>query len=108
AFEAADPTTRNAEMSPAERTADPTVIDAPTDVETGGAATAAEGERPRRGFPSPLTIITIVLVLVWLVALFIPSGEYELDESGRPIPGSYEEVDRPLDFGESVEDLWLS
>src|SRR5690606_1062059 len=66
------------------------------------------GEERKRRFPSPLTILTIVLVAVWLVALVIPSGEYDFDEAGRPIPGSYEEVDRPLDFGESVEDLWLS
>ena len=32
----------------------------------------------------------IVLLVVWIAAFFIPSGVYEFDESGSPIPGSYQ------------------
>jgi hypothetical protein len=55
-----------------------------------------------------LTILVIVILAVWVLTLLIPSGEYQLDESGAPIPGSFQEVDSPLDFGERVEDLALS
>ncbi len=59
-----------------------------------------------RGFPSPLTILLLVLVGVWLLALIIPSGQYELSpETGAPIPGSFHEVPSPFTFGESVSDL---
>ena len=45
---------------------------------------------PRRqaGFPAPITILTLVLVLS-LLTFFIPSGQYQLDASGSPIPGSF-------------------
>src|SRR5690606_5198363 len=45
---------------------------------------------------------------VWALTLVLPSGEYELDESGAPVAGSFEEVPSPLDFGESVQDLLFS
>jgi uncharacterized ion transporter superfamily protein YfcC len=69
---------------------------------------SAAGAKRKRGFPSPLTILLLVILGVWLLALLIPSGVYQHDESGAPIPSSYHEIDSPLDFGERVEDLVLS
>jgi len=66
---------------------------------------AAEAEPSKKAFPSPLTILTLILVLVWVAAFFIPSGQYRLDDAGSPIAGSYERVDSPLNFGERVQDL---
>lgn len=67
-----------------------------------------DDQKEPRGFPSPLTILTLILVLVWIAAFFIPSGQYRLDDSGSPIAGSYERVDSPLNFGERVQDLLLA
>src|SRR5208337_3418425 len=71
----------------------------------GGVAPAAERTR---GFPAPVTILTVVLILVWIAAFFIPSGQYRLDESGSPIPGSFQTVPPPLDLEGRVEDLLLA
>ncbi|MCB1031446.1 MAG: YfcC family protein [Acidimicrobiales bacterium] len=65
-------------------------------------------EKKKRGFPSPLTVLLLVLVGVWVLALILPSGQYQLDDSGAPISGSYEQIDSPLDFTESVQDLLWS
>jgi uncharacterized ion transporter superfamily protein YfcC len=44
-------------------------------------------------FPTALTVLTIVLVAVWIAAFFIPAGVYDLDpETGGPIPGTYHEL----------------
>lgn len=59
-------------------------------------------------FPSAVTTLAIVTFLVWFAALFIPAGEYTLDEDGGPIPGTYQQVPSPLTFGESVQQLLLS
>src|SRR5690554_184931 len=91
----ADAVTHRTEATPAERVADP------VDPEPVAA-------RRKQGFPSALTILIWVIVGVWLVALVIPSGQYRLDESGHPIPGSFQEIDSPLTFGESVRELLLS
>ena len=58
----------------------------------------ASTEKRKRGFPAPVTILTFVLILVWIAAFFIPSGQYKLDASGSPIPGSFRNVAPPLDF----------
>ncbi|MGE0306166.1 MAG: YfcC family protein, partial [Acidimicrobiia bacterium] len=66
-------------------------------------------EKPNRAFPSPLTILTGVMVLVWIAAFFIPSGQYELNEQGQPVPGSYHEIESPLDTpSENIENLVLA
>lgn len=91
----ADALTHRTEASPVEKVADPVAPRGP-------------GERRKRGFPSALTILIWVIVGVWLLALLIPSGQYQLDASGAPIPGSFEETESPLTFGESVRELFLS
>ena len=62
----------------------------------------------RRGFPAPVTILTVVLVLVWLAAFFIPSGEYQRDAGSSPIAGSFHYVEPPLDLGGRVRELLLA
>ena len=74
----------------------------------GGASTGAAGGKRRRAFPSPVTILTFVLIVVWVAAFFIPSGQYKLDASGSPIAGSFRYVASPLDFGGRVRDLLLA
>lgn len=62
-----------------------------------------EPERKRRfSFPSALTVLAIVLLAVWAAAFFIPSGVYQVDEEGSPIPGSYQELPACDDVGEDV------
>ena len=43
--------------------------------------------------PSAYTILFILIVLVAIATWIIPAGQYELDEDGQPIPGSYSEVE---------------
>jgi uncharacterized ion transporter superfamily protein YfcC len=70
----------------------------------------AQPEPPKKKFefPSAVTTLGIVTVLVWVAAIFIPSGVYQLNEDGAPIPGTYEQVPSPLDFWERVQQLILS
>jgi uncharacterized ion transporter superfamily protein YfcC len=42
-------------------------------------------------FPTALTVLAIILIAVWVASFFIPSGLYEVGESG-PIPGTYQEL----------------
>jgi uncharacterized ion transporter superfamily protein YfcC len=65
-------------------------------------------EKPKSGFPAPITILTFVLVFVWIATFFIPSGEYKHDASGSPIANSFRYVESPLDFEGRVEDLLLA
>jgi uncharacterized ion transporter superfamily protein YfcC len=52
-----------------------------------------EGEKKTFAFPQALTVLAIVLLVVWVAAFFIPSGSYELDEDGGPVPGTYQAID---------------
>jgi uncharacterized ion transporter superfamily protein YfcC len=65
-------------------------------------------ETKKRGFPAPITILTVVLVLVWMAAFLIPSGEYQLDDGRSPIAGSFKTIDSPLDFNGRLRDLLLA
>jgi uncharacterized ion transporter superfamily protein YfcC len=68
----------------------------------------AEPEKKGFQFPSTMTVLVIVTLLVWIAALLIPSGTYEHDENGVPQPGSYRQIDSPQDFGERVGDFFLA
>lgn len=57
-----------------------------TDVETE----VAEPTKKRFQFPSAMTTLMLVLIIIWLLALIIPPGSYQLDEDGAPIAGTYE------------------
>jgi uncharacterized ion transporter superfamily protein YfcC len=70
----------------------------------------AEAKPPRSDsrFPGAVATLAIVTLLVWVAALFIPAGQYQVDEGGSPIPGTYERVPSPLDFGQKVQQLILA
>ncbi|MEI6624428.1 MAG: Na+/H+ antiporter NhaC family protein [Actinomycetes bacterium] len=59
-------------------------------------------------FPSAVTTLAIVTVLVWVAALFLPSGTYTMDADGSPIPGTYHQVPSPFSFGQMVQQLILA
>ncbi len=67
-----------------------------------------QDDKNKRGFPSPLTILIGVLVLVWIATFFIPAGEYKLDAAGSPIAGSYQQIEAPHDFAGRVRELLLA
>lgn len=71
-------------------------------------ASISGSEKNRRTFPAPLTILLFVLLLVWLAALLIPSGQYQLDASGSLIAGSFQIIPSPLDLEGRVRDLLLA
>jgi uncharacterized ion transporter superfamily protein YfcC len=70
----------------------------------------AGGDAPKRRFrfPGAVTTLAIVTVLVWLATLFIPSGRYQVDSDGSPIPGTFTQTASPLTFSETVEQLVLA
>lgn len=73
--------------------------------------TPPEAEHQEEGgfrFPSTMTVLVIVTLLVWIAAFLIPSGTYRHDADGVPLPGSYEQVASPQDFGERVGDFFLA
>ena len=76
-----------------------------SDVET---PPAEPEEKKGFEFPSTMTVLVIVTFLVWVAAFLIPSGTYEHDENGVPVPGSFEQIDSPQDFGERVGDFFLA
>lgn len=83
------------------------LIDQPSETE----AAPAEAEAPKSGgvpFPTPLGILVLVTVLVWAFAFLIPPGQYQLDEEGHPIAGSFKQVESPLDFRGRIQDLLLA
>ncbi len=50
--------------------------------------------KPKRkfAFPSAFTILFLLLVLIALATWVIPSGSYDYDADGAPIPGTYHPV----------------
>ena len=70
----------------------------------------AEPTPPKRGFkfPGAVTTLAIVTVLVWLATLFIPSGRYQTDADGSPIPGTFTQIPSPLSSSEQVQQLILA
>jgi uncharacterized ion transporter superfamily protein YfcC len=64
--------------------------------------------RNRVPFPSALTILALVAVVVWALGFIIPAGEYRLDEEGAPVAGTYKKVAAPQTLDDRVGDLVLS
>lgn len=62
----------------------------------------------RHHFPSAFTVLFGVTLAVWLLAFLVPTGRYELDDAGSPIPGSYDAVDAGLSFGDRLMQLFLA
>lgn len=72
--------------------------------------TSPTGAPPKRAFhfPSAFTVLFGVTVAVWLLAFIVPTGAYKLNDSGAPIPGSYEGVDSGLSFGDRLMQLFMA
>ena len=70
----------------------------------------AEARPPRSDsrFPGAVAMLAIVTVLVWVAALFIPSGSYQVDADGSPIPGTYERTPSPLSTADTLRQLALA
>lgn len=68
------------------------------------------GRGPRKwSFPSAFTVLAVVTVAVWLLAFIIPTGKYAVsEETGAPVPGSYEEIDTGLTFTDRLMELFLA
>ncbi|MFE3542904.1 YfcC family protein [Nocardia sp. NPDC059177] len=64
--------------------------------------------RKKFEFPGAVTVLAIVMVLVWIAALFIPAGRFDTDADGAPIPGTFEEVSAPLSWWERIQQLILA
>ena len=43
-------------------------------------------------FPTAYTVLFALLILVVIATWFVPAGQYETNEDGEPIPGTYHEV----------------
>lgn len=56
--------------------------------------TPAEEEQGGFKFPTAYTVLFILLILVVIATWFIPAGQYEKNEDGEPIPGSYHQVEQ--------------
>jgi uncharacterized ion transporter superfamily protein YfcC len=88
---------------------DPNTGGSPPGAETGESpAGGGPGKRRKFKFPSAFTVLTLVALLIWGLTWVIPAGQYELDDEGAPIPGTYEEIEAPLGFVDRVEDFFLA
>ena len=57
-------------------------------------ASPQEEEKSGFRFPTAYTVLFILLILVVIATWFIPAGQYEKNEDGEPIPGSYHPVEQ--------------
>ncbi|MEO8220954.1 MAG: YfcC family protein [Specibacter sp.] len=66
--------------------------------------------KPRRhfSFPSAFSVLAGVTILVWLAALVLPSGAYNTNADGGPIPGTYHAIDSNLSWGDRLMQLFLA
>ncbi|HET9138298.1 YfcC family protein [Actinophytocola sp.] len=57
--------------------------------------TPPEEQQRRRRFtlPSAYTILFALIVLMAIATWLIPAGDYDTDDAGSPVPGTYHEVD---------------
>jgi uncharacterized ion transporter superfamily protein YfcC len=71
---------------------------------------AAEAPPKRRSlqFPSSLTILALITLLVWILAFFIPAGQYNLNQDGEPIPGTFHTIPSPQSLQERINDFFLA
>jgi uncharacterized ion transporter superfamily protein YfcC len=70
------------------------VIDAAPDGDEGGGTGEGTGERKSRfTLPSAYTILFALIVITAILTWIIPAGQYDVDDQGAPIPGTYHEID---------------
>src|SRR5271166_5650960 len=84
-------------------------VEKPADAGGGGAPPPeTPPAKKEKSFPSALTVLAIVGVAVWVIALFVPSGEYRLNSKEAPIPHTYHHVPSGLTFKDRVKELYLA
>ncbi|QSY50474.1 MULTISPECIES: YfcC family protein [Streptomyces] len=59
-------------------------------------------------FPSALTVLAAVTVVVWILTFVIPSGSYRRTPDGDPIQGTYHREPAPGGFLHRLGDLFLA
>ncbi|MDU0967993.1 MAG: hypothetical protein E7A62_02715 [Actinomycetaceae bacterium] len=59
-------------------------------------------------FPTAFTVLTIILLVMWVLTFIIPSGFYKQDDNGNAIAGTYHHVDLHQSFGSRLYDLFMS
>ncbi|MFD8568296.1 YfcC family protein [Streptomyces sp. NPDC057694] len=59
-------------------------------------------------FPSALTVLAVVTIAVWLLAFLVPSGQYDRNDAGAPVEGTYHRVPSGQSFVDRLNDLFLS
>ncbi|MEX2982509.1 YfcC family protein [Streptomyces sp. C36] len=71
---------------------------------------AREEPEGRRAFvfPSALTVLAAVTVVVWILTFVIPSGSYRRTPDGDPIQGTYHREPAPGGFLHRLGDLFLA
>src|SRR5271165_3030453 len=84
-------------------------VEKPADAGGGGAPPPETAPaKKEKSFPSALTVLAIVALGVWVIALFVPSGEYRLNSKEAPIPHTYHHVPSGLSFKGRVMELYLA
>src|SRR5271165_3716687 len=84
-------------------------VEKPADAGGGGAPPPETAPaKKEKSFPSALTVLAIVALGVWVIALFVPSGEYRLNSKEAPIPHTYHHVPSGLTFKDRVRELYLA
>ncbi|MCM2392783.1 YfcC family protein [Streptomyces albipurpureus] len=59
-------------------------------------------------FPSALTVLALVTIVVWAAAFLIPPGAYDRNADGAPIEGTYHRVDSGRSLVDRLNDLFLA
>ncbi|MDQ2743657.1 MAG: YfcC family protein [Chloroflexota bacterium] len=72
------------------------------------ASPSAVKPRAPYSFPSAFTVLAVVTIAVWLAALVMPSGSYDMNAKGGPIPGTYHPIHSELSFGDRLMQLFLA
>ncbi|MEU3042116.1 MULTISPECIES: YfcC family protein [Streptomyces] len=80
----------------------------PAPAERTGADGDAPGGRRRFVFPDAVTVLAAVTLAVWLLAFFIPSGQYERDADGAPVEGTYHRTETGRSLTDRFNDLFLA
>ncbi|RLV10002.1 C4-dicarboxylate ABC transporter [Streptomyces griseocarneus] len=75
-------------------------------VDESGQSASPVGAKVR--FPSALTVLVVVTLVVWGLTFVIPSGSYRRGAAGKPLQGTYHREAAPGDFVHRLGDLFLS
>src|SRR5262245_21545643 len=79
--------------SEVEAPADAAVETIPGDDEGGGTGEGTREHKSRFTLPSAYTILFALIVITAVATWIIPAGQYDVDDQGAPIPGTYHEID---------------